>query len=68
MGNLSKKRQTRKKVRRVVGGFYPSVMEGVRASTILLPFAARQAYSLYNRKTRKTSKKSHRRRGVRKSP
>ncbi len=41
---------------RVKGGFYPSVMEGVRASTVLLPFVARQAYRLYNSKVGKVSK------------
>lgn len=41
---------------RVKGGFYPSVMEGVRASTVLLPFAARQAYRLYNSNAKKVKK------------
>lgn len=40
----------------IKGGFYPSVMEGVRTSAVLLPIVARQAYRLYNRKAVKAVK------------
>ncbi len=38
------------------GGFYPSVMEGVRAAGVLSFLAARQAYRLWNNSKLKTRK------------
>lgn len=58
----------RKTVRRhQKGGFYPSVMEGVRGAALLTPLALRQAYRLMsNRKTRSGTRRRKSKRTTRK--
>jgi hypothetical protein len=51
-------RATRAKAKRQIGGFYPSVFEGVRNASILTPLVLRQAYRMFSdtRKAKKTKK------------
>jgi hypothetical protein len=49
------KRKTRKQMQKQKGGFYPSVFEGVRNASLLMPLVLRQAYRMFS-KTRKTKK------------
>ena len=45
-----------KKTKRQQGGFYPSVFEGVRNASILMPLVLRQGYRMFSdtRKSKKT--------------
>jgi hypothetical protein len=47
-----------KRAKRQIGGFYPSVFEGVRNASILTPLVLRQAYRMFSdtRKAKKTKK------------
>jgi hypothetical protein len=46
------------RAKRQIGGFYPSVFEGVRNASILTPLVLRQAYRMFSdtRKSKKTKK------------
>lgn len=50
------KAKSQKGKRTQKGGFYPSVFEGVRNASILMPLALRQAYRMFSgtRKSKKT--------------
>jgi hypothetical protein len=48
--------------KRQKGGFYPSIMEGVRGAALLTPLAVRQAYRLLGNSSgtrRRRSKRTH---------
>ena len=47
--------QKQKHRHRQTGGFYPSVFEGVRNASLLMPLVLRQAYRMFS-KTRKVKK------------
>jgi len=55
MPKRASKRKTRKQMQMQKGGFYPSVFEGVRNASLLMPLVLRQAYRMFS-KTRKTKK------------
>jgi hypothetical protein len=55
---MAKRRQTRKRVKKVKGGFYPSVYGGVTLASYITPLALRQGIQLIrNNKTRKQKRK-----------
>ena len=56
----TRKRQTQRKTRKTSqqGGFYPTVFEGVRNASMLIPLAARQAYNMW-KSVRTTKRRKH---------
>jgi len=51
----TRKGQTRKAQK---GGFYPTVFEGVRNASMLIPLAARQVYNMW-KSVRATRRRKH---------
>ena len=64
---MKRKTRNKRQTKKQMGGFYPSVFEGIRGAAMLTPLAVRQAYRLMSsRKTRSGGRRHKSKRTTRK--